>query len=218
MILLSHIIDTDTPTYGNRDKFILEETSCVADGASANSSKWTFSSNHLGTHIDMPNHFFDDGKTLTEVPLDFWYSDRVQLVEVPCNSAKLIEINDLTEDIKIETEVLLIKTGYEKYRKTEKYWNDNPGLSADFGEWVRINRAKIRIIGFDFISLTSWKYRDEGKKAHSMFLNPNGLGNPICLIEDIALQNYNNQIKRVTFSPIFVRSSNGAPITIFGFK
>ena len=58
MILLSHILNSDTPSYGNRDRFIIEEPSQISEGASANSSKWTFSTNHLGTHIDMPKHFF----------------------------------------------------------------------------------------------------------------------------------------------------------------
>ena len=70
--LLSHILDSNTPSYGNRDHLNIEETSQISKGASANSSRWVFETNHLGTHIDMPKHFFDDGQTLTDFPLDFW--------------------------------------------------------------------------------------------------------------------------------------------------
>ena len=54
MILLSHFLDSVTPTYGNRDKLTINEISEIQKGASANSSKWNFLTNHIGTHIDAP--------------------------------------------------------------------------------------------------------------------------------------------------------------------
>lgn len=217
MILLSHIIDSETPSYGNREKFIVEDLSRIADGSSANSSKWTFTTNHIGTHIDMPKHFFEEGQTLTDVTVDFWFSDKVQLIDVPCTDAKLIESDHLTDDINNKTEILLIRTGYEKYRKTDKYWNDNPGLSASFGTWLRKKRPTIKIVGFDFLSLTSWKFRNEGKFAHQVFLDSSVEGNPICIIEDMALHNFKSQIKKIVVSPVFVQNTNGSPVTVFGF-
>jgi len=215
MILLSHIIEPETPTYGNRDSFIIEGSSQIADGSSANSSKWTFTTNHLGTHIDMPKHFFEEGYTITDVPLNFWISDKVQVIEVPCTEAKLIEIKQLSKEINNETEILLIKTGYEKFRNTDKYWNDNPGLLANMGTWLRKNRPNIKIIGFDFISLSSWKFKEEGKEAHRVFLNPKGTGDPICIIEDMSLCNISDLIKKIIISPVFVKCTNGSPVTIF---
>jgi len=216
MILLSHIIDINTPTYGNRDKFITEEISCISDGGSANSSKWIFTSNHLGTHVDMPKHFFDDGLTLTDVPIDFWYSDKIQLIDFPCSEAKLIDIEDITVDINIETEVLLIRTGYERYRKTDKYWKDNPGIKSSFGVWLKKNRPNIKMIGFDFISLTSWKYKAEGKRAHKAFLSSSSVAKPICIIEDMKLSDINCNIKEIFIFPIFVSETNGSTVTILG--
>ncbi len=217
-MLLSHILDAETPTYGNRDKLIIDEVSRIADGKSANSSKWTFSTNHFGTHIDMPKHFFEEGQTLTDVPIDFWFSDKVQLIDVPCTSARLIEKEDIQAEIIPDTEVLLIRTGFEQFRKTDKYWNDNPGLSAELGKWLRENIPKIKIVGFDFISLTSWKYRDRGKLSHRMFLNPEGNGNPICIIEDMALKLISQKVTRLIISPIFVDKANGSPVTVYGDK
>jgi arylformamidase len=217
MILLSHILDPKTPSYGNRDKFIIEETSCITKGASANSSKWTFSSNHLGTHIDMPKHFFEEGQTLTDVPIDFWFSDKIQLIDIPCDEAELVTVNHLIKEINNEIEILLIRTGYERFRDSDKYWNDNPGLSASLGEWLRNHKPNIKMVGFDFISLTSWKKRDHGKIAHQTFLNMKEEGNPICIIEDMALGNLQNQLSSILISPVFVKDTNGAPVTVYGF-
>lgn len=215
MILLSHIIDNETPTYGNRDCLTIIESSSIKEGSSANSSKWIFSTNHLGTHIDVPKHFFESGKTITDFSLDFWISDKVQIIDIPCMTAKLIEVDHVSEEINIETEFLLIRTGYEKYRHNDKYWNDNPGLSANVGFWLRLNYPKIRMIGFDFISLTSWIYREEGKQAHKAFLNPEGIGSPICIIEDMALSGIKSTLTKMIVSPLFCRSSNGSPVTVF---
>jgi arylformamidase len=215
MILLSHVIDSNTPTYGNRDKFFVDEVSKIADGASANSSKWVFSTNHLGTHIDMPKHFFDDGATLTDVPLDFWFSKKIQLVDVICEKAILIDVDHITEKVLNDTEVLLIRTGYEKYRSSGKYWTDNPGLAANLGKYLRQYYPKIRIVGFDFLSLTSWKYRDEGKFAHQTFLDPVGIGNPVCIIEDMKLNSVNKNINNILVSPLFSKNSNGSPVSVF---
>jgi arylformamidase len=215
MILLSHIIDSQTPSYGDRDKFIIEESSRIIQGASANSSKWTFSTNHIGTHIDMPRHFFDEGQTLTDVPIDFWFSEKVQLIDVPCTKAKLIEINDLKSDINSLTEVLLIRTNYEKFRKTDKYWNDNPGLSPNLGRWIRKNRPAIKIVGFDFISLTSWKNRAVGKESHRAFLDPTTEGQAICIVEDMKLSVVKTNINKLIIAPLFVLDGDGGMVTVF---
>jgi len=215
LVLLSHVFDNDTPSYGNRDRISIEQISEISKGETANSTKWSFSTNHLGTHIDMPKHFFDKGQTITEVPIDFWFSDNVQLIDIPCIEAKLIESIHLFENIDFETEALFIRTGYEKFRKTNKYWNDNPGLSAGLGVWLRKNRPNIKIIGFDFISLTSWKYRSEGKLAHMAFLDPFKDGHPICIIEDMTLVNIKSTINELVVAPIFIKNSNGGPVTVF---
>jgi kynurenine formamidase len=215
LIILSHIINIKTPTYGNRDHFYEENLSQISTGASANSSKWIFSTNHLGTHIDVPKHFFDDGMTLTDYPISFWYSDKAQLIDIPLENAVLISKELLYGKINNNTEVLLLRTGYEKYRDIDKYWNDNPGISEEVGFWLRCEFPNIKIIGFDFISLTSLKYREEGKKAHKAFLNPQGVGNPICIIEDMSLYEINGNISEIYFLPLMVERANGSPLTIF---
>lgn len=216
--LLSHILNSETPSYGNRDRFTIEEISEISKGASANSSKWIFNTNHLGTHIDMPKHFFDNGATITDIPLDFWIANSVQLIEAPCLSAKLIELEHLNKDINDDTELLLIRTGYEKYRNHDKYWNDNPGLSENLGLWLRKNKPNIKIVGFDFISLTSWKYREHGKNSHRAFLNPESEGHAICIIEDLKLSTIQGNIKKVIIAPLFVEDGNGGMVTIFAWE
>lgn len=215
MIILSHVIDSNTPTYGNRDSFSVDEVSQIKNGASANSSSWNFSSNHLGTHIDMPKHFYDNGKTLTDYGNEFWYSKKCFLIDIPCKKARLISNSDILEKIPLDVEFLLIRTGYEKYRLKDKYWNDNPGLAPEFAIWLKKNFVKLKFIGFDFISLTSWIYKDEGKEAHRKFLSTSRNHKPICIIEDMSLSVIKSPLKNIIVSPFFVKGGNGSPVTIF---
>ena len=215
MILLSHFLDSGTPTYGNRDKLTINEISEIQKGASANSSKWNFSTNHIGTHIDAPYHFIQNGKTLTDYKHDHWFSKKCFLIDIPCDIAQLINFSKPFYEIPNDVEVLLIRTGYEKFRLKDKYWNDNPGLSPELGVWLKSNFPSLRIVGFDFISLTSWKYREEGKEAHRSFLGSSKDNQSICIVEDMALEKINNQIKDIIISPIFIKGSNGSPVTVF---
>ena len=217
-ILLSHILDENTPSYGGIDKLIIEQPSRITEGGSANSSKWTFSNNHIGTHVDVPRHFYDSGKTITDYDPREWIFKKIQIIDVPCKKADLISKEAIEFKIRSDIDLLLIRTGYEKYRSIDKYWDDNPGLTPELGFWLRKNCKSIRAIGFDFISLTSWRYRDIGKEAHRVFLNPKGSNQPIWIIEDMSLISINNEISEVIIAPLFINKSNGSPVTIFGYQ
>ncbi len=216
IIRLSHIISQDSPSYGNRDWFSIKTNSAIQDGNNSNSSTWIFSNNHIGTHIDVPYHFCSNGKKTYELPLDNYFFNSVQLLDMPCNQAELIGIKEIEQSLPIrkEIELLLIRTGFENYRQEEYYWNNNPGLAPELAKYFRSNYPKLRCVGFDFISLTSWKYRHEGCKSHKSFLCPDK-GNPILIIEDMSLKAIKNTIKWVIAAPIFVEDGNGGAITVF---
>lgn len=218
VLLLSHLLKNDTPSYGNRDNFSIEYTSKISEGATANSSKWIFSSNHLGTHIDAPYHFNEDGKKTFEIPFCDYFFENVLLVDIHCKDAKLIEPSDFSVFENLTTDnidLLLIRTHYEQFRETDKYWNDNPGLAPELANYFRINFPKLRCVGFDFISLTSWKFREEGRKSHRAFLSPENGSKEILVIEDMKLADADNMIKRVIVAPLFVEDGNGSAVTIF---
>ncbi len=214
-LILSHFLDDDTPSYGNRDNISIYAKSQINKGDSANSSHWDFSINHIGTHIDFPSHFYGDGSSLTDFSASDFIFTHPQLIDVPCERAKLIEFDELKTEIEKDTDILLLRTGYEKYRKSSKYWNDNPGLSAHCGSVLHSEFQNIRAVGFDFISLTSWKYRVEGKKAHLKFLDETEV-NKFVIVEDMALDKIGlSNIRQIILAPIMIKGTNGAPVTIF---
>ena len=213
-IFLSHVITTDTPTYGNRDSFKDEFNTSLKLGDKAETSNWSYSNNHFGTHIDAPRHFVLEGKTITDFDANFWVFSKINCVEINCTIAALIGITNFTSfNIDPEVELLFIKTGYEQYRGTDKYWNDNPGIAPELGFYLKEKYKYLRAIGFDFISVTSFQHRKLGREAHLALLDGN---RPILPIEDmsLALINSATDIPEVVISPLRVLNANGTPVTI----
>ncbi len=217
-ICLSHLISQRTPAYGNRDRIIIRDNSSIIKGETANSSCWIFSNNHIGTHIDAPRHFSATGKKTHEFEINDFFYDKVKMVDIPCTSGTLVSINDLknVEDtISRDVELIFIRTGYENYRDDDKYWNDGPGLAAELADYFRSGFPELRCVGFDFISLTSWNFRQEGKISHKAFLCPEEPNKPILVIEDMTLTAIKSPIKSVVVAPIFVEDGNGGAVTVF---
>lgn len=214
-ILLSHVLRQDSPSYGNRDKVIIRVNSSMKAGDTANSSCLILSNNHIGTHIDVPHHFSIEGKKTTDYPIGDYVFDVCYVVDIPKSDACLIGIADFeTADIRDDVELLLIRTGYEEERNEDSYWNNNPGLAPELASYLRNRFPKLRCVGFDFISVTSWKHRAEGKIAHKEFLAPEDGGREIWCIEDMSLKNISGELKKVIVAPLLVEDGNGTSVTV----
>lgn len=217
-IRLSHVISQDTPAYGDRDKIFIKDNSSIQKGDTANSSCWIFSNNHIGTHIDSPRHFASDGMKTQDFPIADFFFSTIKMVDLSCSEGILIGIKEFEQvesQIPLDVELLIIRTGYEDYRKSPKYWNDSPGLAAELADYFRGKFPNLRCVGFDFISLTSWNYRPEGRISHRAFLCPENGAKPLLVVEDMALGHIKSPLKAVVIAPLLVEDGNGGAVTIF---
>jgi len=217
-IWLSYSIDNNTPMYGGRSENLnLYKTSSIKDGKVANDTKIE-STLHVGTHIDMPYHFYEDGQSIENFDIDFWFFDKPLFVEIEPKDfivkeeliSKLQNIQDNGYDI------LIIKTGICTLREDEKYWSENYGFAPEIYDYLIEKFPSIRVMGFDSISISSWQDRDLGKVSHKVFLNPK---KPILLLEDMDLNNVSEEanLNQVIVSPIRVNRCDGLPCSVFGF-
>lgn len=214
MIFLSHYLNKDTPCYaGNKEDISIEKVSCMCSGDSANSLRVSFK-NHIGTHIDMPRHFDKTGKTLSDYPADFWTFNSPQLIDLPCENSHLISIEDIEGKVNKDTDFLILRTGFESKRSSDEYWNDNPGVNLKVGLWLREEFPKLKAIGFDFISLSSFNNRMLGRQAHKEFLSSEFSGEPILIIEDMKLAHIKT-LSKVTVAPLLIENADGGPVTVF---
>jgi len=216
--LLSHPLSQDTPGYGgNLNAFLKEKRSSIADGDSSNSETWKLA-NHHGTHVDCPYHFCESGKTVTDYRPEEWVFTNPFLLRVKAQPNELLGLAEVRESIPLESDCLIIKTGFEKLRRQIDYWKHNPGLTPELGEWLRTHRPQLQIVGFDFISLTAFQHRELGREAHRTWLCPKqGLGN-IRIVEDMKLSELSTNPKRVLVSPLLVEDGDGSPVTVWAFN
>ncbi len=211
-LFLSHFLDEETPGYGGNNDFKRNPLKCIDHGDSCNQQSWSFT-NHIGTHIDSPKHFAKDGKMICDYPAEFWISKRVHLLDIPRKDETMITKEDLIDKIPADTEMLIIRTGFEKLRQDKMYWNNNPGMSSCSGKYLREN-FNLKFIGFDFISLTSYQNRPEGRVAHDAYLNPEHDGEPILIIEDMKLDELTPSIEEVIVSPLQISKADGAQVNV----
>ena len=216
MIYLSYILDENTPTYGDRNKFEQIKKSDISKGDVANDTIIS-STVHIGTHIDMPYHFYEDGQTIESFDANFWKFKKPLIIEIYQNeliiNEKLISILDKIEDDNYD--LLIVKTGICNIRGEEKFWKENYGFHPDIYDYLITNFSNIRVIGFDSISISSFANRMLGREAHKRFLNPK---KPILLLEDMDLKDIdeNTNLKEIIVSPLRISHCDGLPCTVFG--
>ena len=209
-VYLSYYINNRTPQYGGDDAIAILQRSSIADGDSSNSKQISMP-NHVGTHIDFPRHFSIDGKTLNDYPADFWTFDNPFVLDYNAADEEIIDLNEsILESIPSGTDILFINTGFQKNRGTKKYWNNNPGLSPDLAFKLRERCSNLKIVGFDFISLSSYQNRILGREAHKEFL----VKNNILVIEDMNFTNLQKGVSLVVALPFMIDQADGGPITV----
>ncbi len=215
LIYLSYILDENTPTYGNRNRFICEKKSDISKGNVANDS--TISTTvHVGTHIDMPYHFFEGGQTIENFDASYFRFTNVLFIDILPKD--IIVKDDLIALLKTQTnknsyDMLVVKTGICHKRDNNEFWQTNYGFDPSIAEYLRMEYPNIRVIGFDSISVSSFANRILGKESHRSFLNPK---QPILLVEDMDLTHLkkDSKIDKIDIAPLRIAQCDGLPCTI----
>jgi len=212
--LLSYPLNENTPLYGDTDPLKIKPVRQIKSGDSCNTALVTFS-NHMGTHVDAPKHFFDSGRSISEHSINELIFDLPFILDCPKKDGEMIEPDDL---MAIERcDLLLIRTGFHKFRKNKIYRTQNPGISEKAAHYIRHKHPCIKAVGIDTISISSYQNREEGRKAHRMFLkNDDFSGCPLILIEDMDLNADLRKLSRVFVVPLFIEGVDSVPCTIIG--
>lgn len=207
-IYLSHFIDHSTPVYGGRDNmFNKTKLTDINDGATSNTSLIVLQT-HIGTHIDFPYHFSNDGLKSHDYKADFWIFRNVGYV---CCSIDQLEKKIISVNSNIE--ILIIKTKFGEFRGKEDYVLNQPVIPASIADLLKVKFPKLRAVGFDLISLTSQLDKEEGKMAHRSFL----LKNNFLIIEDMKLDNLDETPELIIVAPLLVTGADGCPCTIIAY-
>lgn len=144
LIDLTHTFDKNMPVYpGDPEPKLEQITSLEKDGY--NDSLIT-SVMHVGTHMDVPLHMIDGGKTMDQIPMETFIGKGI-LIDV--RGKKKID-TVLIEHKKIpERSIILLYTGYgEKYRSKD-YFKHIPQVTEEFAQ--EMIKRKVKIVGMDIL-------------------------------------------------------------------
>lgn len=114
---------------------------------------------HLATHMDGEKHFWAAGRTIGQVPLDYWHGPGV-----------IVDISDLVSNASVYTpqmieqrvdlhdgDILIIKTGWHQFGWNSpnsdefRYMIKHPGPSPDFSDWCIARN--IKWLGIDCVAM-----------------------------------------------------------------
>lgn len=214
MIFLSYTLNASTPSYGNRNRFEIDKKSAIAQGDVANDSTMT-TTVHMGTHLDMPYHFYENGQTISAYDANFFSFSNILFLEI--HPEGLVIKDELIRQLSLINnqgyDLLLVKTGACTHRAEETYWSQNYGFHPDIYTVLTQRFPSIRVFGFDTISVSSFQDRTIGREAHKRFLNPD---HPILLLEDMDLRyvDASSIFTSLIIAPLRIEHSDGLPCTV----
>ena len=165
-------------------------------------------STHQGTHLDAPFHFFADGATVDQIPLERF-----------CGPARLVDLapgGELEPKTPITVEILkqhadafqpgasvIYRTGWYRVFGRPEYFTDLPSLTLDAARWIAEKR--IGLLGMD----TPTPSKIAGRECHYALLRK---GVEIVIVEGLA--NLDKLPERFTFIgfPLNFKGRDGSPI------
>lgn len=203
---MSEIIDISLPLHPDLTiwpesaPFRLTRRLSIEAGSEANVSDFQCDA-HMGTHVDAPQHFVQDGLTVEQLALDTLIGPAVvaYLPDVDAITAATLDALRLPPDV----ERLLVRT------RNSQWWADGtPGfredfvaLTADAAQWV-VDRG-IRLIGVDYLSVQ--RYHD-APLTHQLLL-----GAGVIILEGLNLADVAPGTYEVICLPLKLLGAEGAP-------
>ncbi|MCC5835638.1 MAG: cyclase family protein [Opitutales bacterium] len=105
-------------------------------------------SSHQGTHLDAMYHFLDDGRTLDQMPLD-WFYGPASVLRIPKQAGDEITVEDFKAheaQLKVGAKVI-IETGWSRQFGADNFFTEFPSITQDAARYLA--GRKLRLIGMD---------------------------------------------------------------------
>lgn len=108
---------------------------------------------HTGTHVDAPYHFTPEGRRISEVNPESLIGEAVVVDLSDAADRELITLSRFRESLNRagtelrEGDIVLVRTGWDRYLGDERYIRDYPGLALDVAE--HLASKKIAALGVD---------------------------------------------------------------------
>jgi arylformamidase len=194
-------LSSQTPLYPGDPAVVIESKQQLGHGDPYNVSYYGFGS-HTGTHIDAPYHFFKDGLTVDQIPVELLIG-RTRVIEFASGmeiDAEHLEEHDLADAMRV-----LFKTRnsylWDRGEFVEKYVH----LTTDAAEYLV--ESGIKVVGLDYLSVD--KYPCEAFEVHQTLLR-----NGVIIIEGLDLREVEPGDYDMFCLPLKIKDGDSAPARV----
>lgn len=200
---ISLTISEELPTWPGDPAIRLKKISQIDQGDQANVTHLS-APVHMGTHVDAPDHFLGNGKTVEDIPLEYLVGPALVL---QVDSPKTITAPDLASmEIPDGVERILFKTNNSEFWKTNNhtFQKDFVALGPDAAE-VLVKRG-VKVIGLDYLSVAAF---DQPAPTHKILLEAD-----VLIIEGLDLSRIDPGDYQLYCLPLKIAGSDGAPARV----
>lgn len=198
---ISLSISPNLPTWPGDPGLKLEQYASMDKGEHYNATQIS-SSVHLGTHVDAPRHFLNDGDTVEQLALE--------VLTGPCYVTQLPDgIEAITAEVLDRTEItsemkrVLFGTSNSHYwaKGESRFQTDFVAITEDGAEWL-VERG-IQLVGVDYLSVAPY---EESIPTHTVLLKAG-----VVIVEGLNLANIMRGFYDLYCLPLKIAGSDGAP-------
>jgi arylformamidase len=185
--------------YPGNPAIALEPQQAISKGAGANVSLVSFGS-HTGTHVDAAKHFFDDGQTVDDLPLDVLMGPAL-LIAVDESLMSVTAADLAKHDIDGHTRVL-IRTRNSGFIREPDFVRDYTYLAPDGAQYLVDNG--VRLVGVDYLSIE--QFRSGHHRTHRTLLEKS-----VVIVEGLDLSEPPPGVYEFVCLPLRLEGLDGAP-------
>ena len=198
---ISLTISPTLPTWPGDPGLTLEQFEAMDSGAHVNVTRIS-SSVHLGTHVDAPHHFLNDGRTVEQLSLEV-LTGPCYVAQLPDGidtiSAEVLDRTEITSDMK---RVLFGTSNSHLWAKGEtRFQEDFVAITEDGAEWL-VERG-VQLVGVDYLSVAPF---GDSEPTHKVLLQAG-----VVVVEGLNLSMVMRGFYDLYCLPLKIAGSDGAP-------
>ncbi len=200
-------ISEDSVVYPGDPLVRIGEYRSIRHGDVCNISKLTLGS-HTGTHVDAPKHFYEDGMTVNNLPLDNLIG-KVKVFHIfdknSSDTRLFIGVEDLKNLQIDEGDRIIFKTHNSDLLNMKEFYPEFVYLHPEAARYLV--KKKIKTLGFDYFSVE--KYDCDISETHYILLKEN-----VIVIEGLDLRQIMPGDYEMVALPLKIRGCDGSPIRV----
>lgn len=195
-------ISNDLPVYPGDPEIKITRTQSLEKGDIARVSHLSFNT-HIGTHIDPPYHFVEDGKPLDHLPLDHLIGP-ARVIDV--GNVDSIGLNTLERADLAGITRVIFKT------RNSRFWHEGNEFRQDYvyleteGAELLVRRG-IKLVGIDYLSIE--KFNFDAPTTHWTLLRNN-----IIIVEGLDLTGIPPGDYELICLPLKIKDGDGGPARV----